>query len=64
MEVFAQGMGIATGLAIDGDENVYVGDRTGTVFKISPDRKISSSQRWSRLSRRITWLRVRTGDCT
>ena len=40
MEVFAQGMGIATGLAIDGDENVYVGDRTGTVFKISPDRKI------------------------
>ncbi len=40
MEVFAQGMGIATGLAIDGKENIYVGDRTGTVFKISPDRKI------------------------
>ena len=39
-EVFAQGMGIATGLALDADENVYVGDRTGTIFKISPDRKI------------------------
>ena len=40
MEVFAEGMGIATGLAIDENENVYVGDRTGTVFKISPQRKI------------------------
>ena len=40
MEVFAEGMGVATGLAIDSEENVYVGDRTGTVFKISRDRKI------------------------
>ena len=40
MDVFAEGMGVATGLAIDGDENVYVGDRTGTVFKIGRDRKI------------------------
>lgn len=40
MEVFAEGMGVATGLAIDQDENVYVGDRTGTVFKISKDCKI------------------------
>ncbi len=39
-EVFAEGMGIATGLAADSDGNVYVGDRTGTVFKISPERKI------------------------
>ncbi len=39
-EVFAEGMGVATGLAIDRDENVYVGDRTGTVFKISRDRDI------------------------
>ena len=40
VEIFAEGMGVATGLAIDRDENVYVGDRTGTVFKISRDRKI------------------------
>ncbi len=39
-EVFAEGMGVATGLAADGDGNVYVGDRTGTVFKISQERKI------------------------
>jgi len=37
---YAQGMGVATGIAFDRDENLYVGDRTGTVFKISPDRQI------------------------
>ena len=40
MEVFAEGMGIATGIALDSDENLYVGDRNGTVFKISPEQKI------------------------
>jgi len=40
MEIYADGMGVATGLAIDADENVYVGDRTGTIFKISPSRQI------------------------
>ncbi len=40
MEIYAEGMGVATGLAIDGEENVYVGDRTGTIFKISPARQI------------------------
>lgn len=39
-DILAEGMGIATGLAIDSEQNVYVGDRTGTVFKISRDRKI------------------------
>lgn len=34
---YVEGMGIATGLAFDPDENLYVGDRSGTVFKISPD---------------------------
>lgn len=40
MEIYAEGMGVATGLAVDREENVYVGDRTGTVFKISPSRRI------------------------
>ncbi len=40
MEIYAEGMGAATGLAVDREENVYVGDRTGTVFKISPSRQI------------------------
>ena len=40
LEVFAEGMGVATGLAMDASENIYVGDRTGTIFKISPGPKI------------------------
>ena len=40
MEIYAEGMGVATGLAVDREENVYVGDRTGTIFKISPSRQI------------------------
>lgn len=38
--VYAEGMGIATGLAFDAGENLYVGDRSGTVFKIARDRQI------------------------
>ena len=40
VEVYAEGMGVATGLAFDQEENLYVGDRTGTIFKISPGRQI------------------------
>ncbi len=39
-EQWIEGMGIATGIAFDGDENLYVGDRSGTIFKISPSREI------------------------
>jgi len=35
-----EGMGIATGLAFDKTGSLYVGDRSGTIFKISPDREI------------------------
>ncbi len=37
---YVEGMGIATGLAFDVNENLFVGDRSGTLFKISPDRQI------------------------
>jgi len=37
---FAEGMGIATGLAFDKAGNLYVGDRSGTIFKIGADREI------------------------
>jgi len=37
---FVEGMGVATGIAFDGEQNLYVGDRSGTIFKISPDRQI------------------------
>jgi len=37
---FAEGMGLATGLAFDRDGNLFVGDRSGTIFKISPEKEI------------------------
>jgi IPT/TIG domain len=40
VNVYAEGMGVATGLAFDKVGNLYAGDRTGTIFKISPDRQI------------------------
>jgi sugar lactone lactonase YvrE len=39
-EQWIEGMGIATGLAFDSNRNLFVGDRSGTIFKISPDRQI------------------------
>lgn len=40
MSVYAEGMGVATGIAFDPEENLYVGDRSGTIFKISRSRQI------------------------
>jgi len=40
MSVYVEGMGVATGIAFDHEHNLYVGDRSGTVFKISPNRQI------------------------
>ena len=37
---YVEGMGIAYGLAFDADRNLFFGDRSGTIFKISPDRQI------------------------
>ncbi len=38
--IYAQGMGVATGIAFDAEENLYVGDRTGTIFKINRSQQI------------------------
>jgi len=35
--VFAEGLGIATGIAFDPAGNLYIGDRSGTIFKIRID---------------------------
>lgn len=40
MSTYVEGMGVATGLAFDKDQNLYCGDRSGTIFKISPNRTI------------------------
>jgi hypothetical protein len=39
-EQWVEGMGVATGIAFDHAENLYVGDRSGTIFKISTSREI------------------------
>jgi sugar lactone lactonase YvrE len=39
-ELFIEGMGIATGIAFDRDGNLFVGDRSGTIFKIGPDKQV------------------------
>lgn len=39
-EQWVEGMGTATGLAFDQAGNLYVGDRSGTIFKIGSDRQI------------------------
>src|SRR5208282_3906093 len=37
---WVEGMGTATGLAFDKNGSLYVGDRSGTIFKIGADREI------------------------
>ena len=39
-EEWIEGMGTATGIAFDHEQNLYVGDRSGTIFKISRNREI------------------------
>ena len=39
-QLWVEGMGIATGLAFDSERNLFVGDRSGTIFKINSDRQI------------------------
>jgi sugar lactone lactonase YvrE len=40
MSLYVEGMGVATGMAFDAEENLYVGDRSGTIFKIGRNRQI------------------------
>ncbi len=40
ISTYAEGMGIATGIAFDRVGNLFVGDRSGTIFKIGRDREI------------------------
>ena len=40
LSVYCEGMGTATGIAFDKAGNLFVGDRSGTIFKVSADRQI------------------------
>lgn len=42
VELFASELGVPTGLAFAGDGRLFVGDRSGTVFSITPDRQVES----------------------
>ncbi len=44
VSTFAEGMGIATGLAFDGVGNLYVGDRSGTIFRLGPHGKHNAAE--------------------
>ena len=37
---YVEGMGVATGIVFDREGNLYVGDRSGTIFKVSRERQI------------------------
>ncbi len=43
LSTYAEGMGIATGIAFDREGNLFVGDRSGTIFKIAPGSAPGSS---------------------
>jgi len=42
VELFASELGVPTGLAFAGDGRLFVGDRSGTIFSITPDRQVES----------------------
>jgi glucose/arabinose dehydrogenase len=44
VSTFAEGMGIATGLAFDHAGNLYVGDRSGTIFRLGPHGKHNAAE--------------------
>ena len=63
--VYVEGMGVATGIVFDRDENLYVGDRSGTIFKISraaPDLRVRHAGAVA--SPPIIWPSGRTDICT
>jgi hypothetical protein len=41
LEKYIEGVGLATGIAFDTDGNMILGDRGGTLYRISQDRQIS-----------------------
>jgi sugar lactone lactonase YvrE len=41
VEKFADGLGIASGLAFDSQGSLFVGDRSGIIYRVTPDREVS-----------------------
>ena len=41
-EIFATGLGTTTGLAFDAEGHLFVGDRSGSILRVAPDRQIET----------------------
>ncbi len=41
VEKYVEGLGLATGLVFDSKGNLLVGDRSGTIYKVTPERELS-----------------------
>jgi sugar lactone lactonase YvrE len=42
IELYAADLGVPTGLAFGRDGTLFVGDRSGSIFRISPDRRVET----------------------
>lgn len=42
VDVYASDLGVPTGLAFAGDGTLFVGDRSGTIFRVSRDRQVDT----------------------
>jgi hypothetical protein len=63
VEPFATDLGVACGLAFDKNGVLFVGDRSGTIFRVERTGK-TSALACPRAWRRFTWRSVRTGRST
>jgi sugar lactone lactonase YvrE len=41
VEKFVDGLGIASGLTFDSQGNLFVGDRSGIIYRVTPERNVS-----------------------
>lgn len=41
IEKFVDGLGLASGMDFDSEGNLFVGDRSGIIYKVSPNREVS-----------------------
>jgi hypothetical protein len=61
---YASDMGIATGIAFDKNGSMYIGDRSGTIYRVTVPETRNLSRFLSRRFRRIIWLSALTEDFT
>ncbi len=63
-EPFARDLGVACGLAFDADGAMFVGDRSGTIFRVDADARATVVATLPRASRRFTWRSGPTSPST